>query len=87
MSLTRLNTKSTLYTGDVTFPADSSRGYLFIYVVSGSYTVAFGGGTGGIPLPVASAYEPLVCPTSAFTLTANDPADTVIVHSDQTVVV
>lgn len=85
MSISRLNTTSVSYTGSATFPANTQRGYLFIYVTLGNYTIEFGDGGGKIPLPVDTAYEPLVCPTSKFVLTAADPADTVVVHSDQQV--
>lgn len=85
MSLTRLNTRSVEYTGDVTLPANSNRGYLFLYVTAGSYTMEFGDGGGAIPLAVSSSYEPVVCPTSKLVLTANNPADTIIIHSDQQV--
>jgi hypothetical protein len=83
MSLTRLNTSSKEYTTAKTWPANDGRGYLFITVISGSVTVAFGGGDGEIPIAAGAFYEPSVTPTSAFTITPT--AAVYVVHSDQQV--
>lgn len=84
MSLTRLNIRSDQYTATKTWPADSSRGYLAIFVTSGDVTVAFGGGSGAIPITSGGFLEPVVTPTSEVVITVPTAA-TYIVHSDQQV--
>ena len=82
-ALARVNTTSKEYTGTTVFDANLGRSYLFIVVLSGTATVAFGGGDGQVPLPtIGSWYEPLIVPTGEFTVTTGDPADRFVVHSD-----
>ena len=83
MSLDQANTRSTLHTGTTTFAANDRRGYLFVVILTGTATIKFGGGDGEIPLPtIGSWYEPLKVPTSEFTITCGDAADTFVVHAD-----
>lgn len=77
--MTRLakNTISTEYTGDTTFPANNNRDYFFIVMTVGSGTIAFGGGTGQIPLATGEHYNPPICPTGEIQVTTTG---TFVVH-------
>ncbi len=83
MSHPRLNAASKQYTTTKTWPADTGRGYLFIYVVSGDITVEFGGGGGAIPVTAGGFFEPSATPTSEMVITPT--AAVYIVLSDQQV--
>ena len=74
----RLNTVSKAYTGNQSFPADSSRGYFFIVMTSAAGTVEFGEGGGLIPLANGQFYEPFVCPISQIDVVTTG---TFVVHS------
>ena len=70
--LQRLNISSVAYTGNVTFPADSRRGY-FMVVASGALaTVELGRGGGKVPLELGGHYQPRVTPISEITIEGVD---------------
>lgn len=65
-----LNIVSKGYTGNTTIPKNLQRGYLMIAMTNGATgTVEFGEGGGQLPLPADSFYEPLIVPSSEFTIT------------------
>lgn len=69
----RLEVASRVYTGDTTFSPNYQRSYLFIVATTAAATVEFDNGGGEIPIPINSFYEPLVTPTTTFTVrTAGD---------------
>ena len=76
-ALPRAYTTSTQYTGTTTFPANDSRRYFFIVMISGSASIEFGGGGGQIPLAEGEHYNPRVAPLSEIVVTTSG---TFVVH-------
>ena len=66
--ITRLNTVSKGYTGNITFPQDIHRGHFLIAVGAVAATIEFGGGGGLMPLAANSVFEPNVCPISSISV-------------------
>lgn len=62
--LARLNVVSKEYSGNTTLPRNTSRGYFFIVMTTGTATIEFGEGGGTIPLAADAFLEPIVAPTS-----------------------
>lgn len=56
------------YLGNATFPVDKRRNYLFVYMLDQAGTIEIGNGGGKLPIPATGHYEPLVVPTSEFTV-------------------
>lgn len=59
-----VSTVSTEYTSNTTLAANPDRKYLFILNVSGTTTLAIGGGAGLLPVP--GFYEPFIAPTGTI---------------------
>jgi hypothetical protein len=77
MTIMAKNTVSTEYTGNTSFEPNNNRTYFFIVMTSGVGTIAFGGGTGEIPLEEGFHYQPGVTPTGQINITT---AGTYVVH-------
>ncbi len=75
--ITRLNTVSKEYTGNLTLPFDQDRGYFFIVMTAGTGTVEFGKGGGKIPLAEGNHYNPPVTPTSQIDI---ETVGTYVIH-------
>lgn len=71
------NTVSTEHTGNLTLEMNNNRTYFFIVMTAGTGTIAFGGGSGGIPLEEGYHYEPAVCPTGQIDIVT---AGTYVLH-------
>lgn len=69
MRSARAQVTSVGYTGNKTFSQDTLRSYLLIVMgATAAGTVEFGGGGGKIPIAAEGFLEPLVVPTSKFTI-------------------
>lgn len=66
--LKRLNTVSTLHTGNLVIPKDVNRGYFFIVMLDVEGTIEFGEGGGLIPLAVKGHYQPPVSPIGVISI-------------------
>ena len=59
----RLNVESLAVSGNITYPADNTRGYFALYQTGGTSTIEINNGGGLIPVSTGGVYEPSVCPT------------------------
>ena len=64
MSYNNAKLISTTYTGNTAFTGERGREYFMIQATDAALTVEFGGGTGGVSVPVGGFYEPYVSPSS-----------------------
>lgn len=75
--ITRVNTRSTEHTGNLTIPYNQNRSMFFIVQTVGTGTIEFGGGGGKIPLTEGVHYNPNVVPTDEISI---ETTGTFVVH-------
>ena len=66
--ITRVNSRTTTHTGNLTLPANQNRSLFEIYQTTGSSTIEFGNGGGKIPLATGGSYLPQTAPTGEVTI-------------------
>lgn len=76
--ITRVNTRSTEHTGNLTIPANQNRSMFFIVQTVGEGTIEFGGGGGKIPLAEGVHYIPPIVPTDEIVI---ESVGTYVIHT------
>lgn len=76
--ITRVNSRSTEHTGNLTIPKNKQRSLFFIVQTMGTGTIEFGSGGGKIPLGEGFHYIPPVVPTDEIMI---ETTGTFIIHT------
>lgn len=74
---TRVNSRSTEHTGNLTIPPNQNRSLFFIIQIVGTGTIEFGEGGGKIPLDEGVHYIPPAVPTDKIII---ESTGTYVIH-------